>query len=131
MTDYTVLEYKSEKDSKVVIHYLYESEYENDLEFRKEEMTCMYRRMFSKAFLLFFGESVQYYITEETQDGAEVMESGTIRKSDIGMDKKESRFSLLNDQAIASTLQDYDTMWQLLSEHFRTQYLVDGLFGML
>ena len=128
MADYTILEYKAEKKCKVIVHYIYETEDEHNIEYRKEEMTSMYNRLYAKSFLLFFGESVQYYITEEDGETSEVTESGTIRKNDIAIDKKESRFSMLNDLSIASTLQDYDTIWQLLSEYSKTEYLVNGLF---
>ena len=131
MTDYTVLEYRAEKDCKVTIHYTYETNGEEAGEYRKEEMTSMYGRLHSKAFLLFFGESVQYYISEETDTTSEVTESGTIRKSDIAMDKTESRFSMLNDLAIANTLQDYETIGQLLLEYTRTDYYVNSLFRIL
>ena len=91
----------------------------------------MYGRLHSKAFLLFFGESVQYYISEETDTELEVTESGTIRKSDIAMDKTESRFSMLNDLAIANTLQDYETIDQLLLEYTRNDYYVNSLFQII
>ena len=131
MTDYTVLEYRAEKDCKVTIHYTYETGNEDAGEYRKEEMTSMYGRLHSKAFLLFFGESVQYYISEETDTESEVTESGTIRKSDIAMDKTESRFSMLNDLAIANTLQDYETIDQLLLEYTRNDYYVNSLFQII
>ena len=47
------------------------------------------------------------------------------------MDKTESRFSMLNDLAIANTLQDYETIDQLLLEYTRNDYYVNSLFQII
>ena len=81
-----------------------------------------------KEFILFFGERLQFYITEESEEGEQLTKSGTISKSDIGQECSESRFSLLNDIMIGKNLQDYDTVDHLLEEYYRQDFMVDKIF---
>ncbi len=129
MQDRTVLEYKTNTKCKVCLHYVFSREGEaENAEYRKEDMRGIYGRIFLKSFVLFFGENVQYYITEEQGGHEQLTESGTIHKSELVRDSKESKFAVLNDIAIAKTLQDYDTLEQLMSEYFKKEYMVDHIF---
>ncbi len=91
-------------------------------------MRDMFGGICVKEFVLFFGERLQYYITEETAGGEQLTKSGTINKSDIGQENFESRFSMLNDIMIGKTLQDYDTVDSLLQEYYRQDYMVNEIF---
>lgn len=126
--DKTILEYRTKPDGKTMIHYVIQSEGEEKKEYCKAEMANMFAGICVKDFILFFGEKLQYYITE-VEDGKEKLtQSGTVSKSDIGPEDGEGRFSILNDIMIGKTLQDYDTMDQLLHEYFRQGYMVEKLF---
>ena len=83
-----------------------------------------------KEFTLFFGERMQYYITEEVNGKEQLTQSGTINKSDIGQENFEGRFSILNDIMIGKTLQDYDTVDKLLHEYYQKDFLVNKLFSL-
>jgi hypothetical protein len=128
--DRTMIEYKSKPESIVVIHYLIEKE-DSDNEYIKEEMMNMYGGIFVKSFVLFFGERLQYYITEESDTKEQLTESGTISKSDIGFTMKESRFSMLNDLAISKTLQDYDTVDTMIEDYLLKEFMVERLFHII
>lgn len=129
MRDRTVLEYRTNAKCKVCLHYVFtcEGATENS-EYRKEEMHGIYGKLFLKPFVLFFGESVQYYITEEQGGHEQLTESGTIHKSELARDSKESKFAILNDIAIAKALQDYDTLEQLMGEFYKKEYMVEHIF---
>lgn len=127
-SDKTILEYRTTPGSKAVIHYMIQKEGENQTEYCKEEMRDMFSGICVKDFILFFGERMQYYITEETEGSEKLTKSGTVNKSDIVQDNGEGRFSLLNDIMIGKTLQDYDTVDKLLSEYYRQEYIVEELF---
>ena len=89
----------------------------------------VYAGVYEKSFVLFFGDTVQYYITEEEDGKAQLTESGTISKSDIGSERHDSRFELLNDVMIGKNLQDYDTVDKSLEEYYWKEFLVEKLFG--
>ena len=82
------------------------------------------------SFVLFFGENLLYYITEEINGDEQLTESGNITKSDISSDIKTSRFSEINDIVISHTLSDYDALEHLIYDYRRKDYLIDRLFTM-
>ena len=63
--DKTVVEYRAEPGSRVAIHYKIERGNYTEGEYRQEDMKDMYGGIYAKAFILFFGEQLQYYIMEE------------------------------------------------------------------
>ncbi|MBP3475312.1 MAG: hypothetical protein J6K48_03205 [Lachnospiraceae bacterium] len=126
--DKTMVEYRAKPGSKAVIHYVIQSEGSGGNEYCKEEMKDMFAGICVKEFILFFGERLQFYITEEADGGEQLTKSGTINKSDVGQESSESRFSMLNDIMIGKNLQDYDTVNHLLQEYYKRDFMVDKIF---
>lgn len=128
--DKTMVEYRSRPGSRVVIHYLMQDGSGEEKEYCKEEMKDMFAGICVKEFILFFGERLQFYITEEWEGEERMVKSGTINKSDMGQESFESRFTILNDIMIGETLQDYDAVDDLLREYYKKEYMVGSLFRM-
>lgn len=126
--DKTMVEYRASSGARVMIHYLIQDEGDDEKEYTHEEMRNMFGGICVKEFILFFGEKLQYYITEESPAGAQLTESNAISKSDAGEESGEGRFSLLNDIMIGKTLHDYDTVSDLLLEYFRQDHMVGQIF---
>jgi len=131
MSDLTMIEYHGEAGSRVVINYQMTREDSGRQGYIREEMVNVYGGVFVKSFLLFFGETLQYYITENNGDSEQLTESGTLSRTDVESDVAVNRFAMVNDIAIASTLKDYDTAENLMLEYKYKEYLVDNLFKML
>ncbi len=129
--DKTMVEYRVREGSRAVIHYLLEKEENAQGEYIKEEMQDMFGGICVKQFILFFGEHLQYYITE-TENGKEnLTQSGTLSRNETAGDQKEGRYGMLNDIAIGRNLHDYDTMESLLYEYFEQEYIVKEMFRMI
>ena len=127
-SDKTIIEYKTDPGRKVFIHYIIEGEDEESGEYVTEEMRDMFGGVHAKAFVLFFGENLLYYITEES-DGEELLtESASIQKSDISGGISDSRFNAVNDIVIARTLQDYDTVDNLIYDYYKHEYIIHKMF---
>lgn len=126
--DKTMIQYKPEKGNRAVMHYLFEREDGNEGEYIKEEMRDMFYGICVKQFVLFFGEKVQYYITETGDEKEHLTQSGTLSRSDTDREQKESKYNLINDIAIGRTLHDDDTMENLLYEYFEQESIVKKLF---
>lgn len=126
--DKTMVEYRSESGARVMIHYLIQDEGESGQEYTHEEMPNMFGGICVKEFILFFGEKLQYYITEESATGEQLTESNSISRSDAGEEGTEGRFNILNDIMIGKTLHDYDTVSDLLQEYFRQDHMVEQIF---
>ena len=128
--DKTMVEYRAKPGSKAIIHYVIQGEDSPENEYRKEEMKDMFAGLCVKEFILFFGERLQFYITEVSEGGEQLTKSGAINRSDIGQDSFESRFTVLNDIMIGMTLHDYDTVDGLMRDYYRQDYMADMVFRM-
>jgi len=127
--DKTVLEHRTRPGRKAYLYYMIEQEEED---FKKTEMKEAYDGVFSSMFVLFFGEKLLYYISEEYEDEngrqEEITGSGSIARGDLDVDVPGSRFHMLNDIVIAEALQDYDTLDHMLVEYEKTDALQEALF---
>lgn len=126
--DRTFIEYYGHPDSVVRIHYLLSQENGDEDLYVTEEMRPVYGGVFSKEFVLFFGESLQYYIMEERGRVEQLMESGELRKGDSDRPEQEGRFARIDDMAVSRSLRDYDALDQQLEEFYRTEYFNRQLF---
>ncbi len=127
--DKVFVEYKGTPNGKAVLHYVVELGDGEGGEYCKEEMRNVYGGIYCKEFVLFYGEVLQYYIMEEVDGKSQLTESNTIQKTDMARSGEDSRYSMLNDIAISKTMQDYETLDELMEEYYKKTYLVENLFG--
>lgn len=126
--DKTLIEYRTKPGSRAVIHYMIQDEGSEESEYCREEMRDMFAGICVKEFILFFGERLQYYITEESENGSIPTRSNSITAGDPEPDTFESRYTVLNDIMIGKTLYDYDTVNDLLRQYYRQDFMVERLF---
>ena len=115
------------------MHYLLNKDTEPQEDYESRPMKEMYDSVYIASFILFFGEQVQYYITEDQIGEAgerveQLTQSGMLQRSDIRTSGKGSRFSMINDLMVAGTLSDYDTFDHLAEEYFRTGFISNYIF---
>ncbi|MCR4806326.1 MAG: DUF5717 family protein [Lachnospiraceae bacterium] len=125
--DKTIVEYRTDPGVRVLLHYIIEGDEEED-SYHTEEMRNMYGGVFSREFILFFGENLQYYITEESEGHEALTFSDSVSISDIVSAGRESRYDLLNDMVVSKTLQDEDTLIQLMEEYVIDECFTDKVF---
>lgn len=128
LADRTIVEYRAHPGARAIMHYVIEREEGETGEYLTGEMKQVYGGVCFMSFTLFFGESLQYYIVEETGGGQQLTESGSVQKSDADGRGEEGKFTLINDIAVADTLQDYGTLDYLLEEYCYKEYVRDNLF---
>ena len=128
LADKTFVSYKTEPKSRVIIHYLKRKDSEEKESYRREEMKEIYFGVYVKEFVLFYGEELQYYITEEQENQEQLTESGILTKDENKEFSKESRYQMINEMAIAQTLEDYDSVKQVLEEYWQTEFVADQVF---
>ena len=128
-TDRTFVEYKGEPGSKVVIHYAIEREDGGETEYRKEEMRNLYGGIYVKSFILFAGENVQYYITEQNGNREQLTQSSTVQRSENDKVSGTWRFSLLNDAVMRREKKDYEGAGKTLTEYRKKDFLIREIFG--
>ena len=125
--DKTIVEYRTDPNVRVLLHYIIEGDEEEE-NYHTEEMRNMYGGVFSREFILFFGENLQYYITEESAGHEALTFSDSVSISDVVSAGRESRYDLLNDMVVSKTLQDEDTLIQLMEEYVMDECFTDKVF---
>ena len=130
MLDKTIVEYRGNPGAKATIHYVIMREDGEASEYLTEPMREVCGGLCFKEFVLFFGESLQYYIMEEKDGKEQLTESGNLQKSDISGGGADWRYEMLNDILISRTLEDFDTLDGLLDEYHRREYLGEHLFAL-
>ena len=119
------LEYKSIPGKKVQMRY---KSRENQDIYVTEEMAEMYEGIYVKEFILFFGESIQYYISEKQDGEMVVTQSGTISGEKHGSFMEEGRYGRLNElfylreqgstKGLAQQMQHYRNLLEKTEEMF-------------
>ncbi len=129
--DKAIIEYRTNPANRVVIHYILEEPDSEEDTYRTEEMRNMFGGVFSKDFVLFFGENLQYYITEEKGGREQLTVSDSVSISESAGLDSESRYSLLNDMVVSKTLQDEETLLKLMEEYVEADCFTTQIFGMI
>lgn len=126
--DETMIEYRTVPGRRVLLHYVMQTE-GGDGAYVTEPMTDMYEGIHIKSLVLFFGETLQYYITEETAEGEQLTESATISKNDMSAGSGGTRYTDINDLVIAGTLQDYSGFHKMYAAYEEKSFLTAKLFS--
>ncbi|RHG24968.1 DUF5717 family protein [Agathobacter rectalis] len=126
--DKAVLQYESTPGTHVVLHY---SRDEDGEEFNSEDMVEMYDGIYVKTFVIFFGELIRYYITEEHDNSIEVKESNRLTCNNIPGDNDHSRYNLINEMIISDTLSDETTLKSNIDEYKRLDAATKQLFKLI
>ena len=126
--DKAFLQYESTPGAHVVLHY---SRDEDGEEFNSEDMVEMYDGIYVKTFVIFFGEMIRYYITEEHDNSIEVKESNRLTCNNIPGDNDHSRYNLINEMIISDTLSDETTLKSNIDEYKRLDAATKQLFKLI
>lgn len=126
--DKAFLQYESTPGTHVVLHY---SRDEDGEEFNSEDMVEMYDGIYVKTFVIFFGELIRYYITEEHDNSIEVKKSNRLTCNNIPGDNDHSRYNLINEMIISDTLSDETTLKSNIDEYKRLDAATKQLFKLI
>ena len=126
--DKAFLQYESTPGAHVVLHYSLDEDGE---EFNSEDMVEMYDGIYVKTFVIFFGELIRYYITEEHDNSIEVKESNRLTCNNIPGNNDHSRYNLINEMIISDTLSDETTLKSNIDEYKRLDAATKQLFKLI
>lgn len=125
--DKTMVEYRTNPNTKVLIHYVMEGE-DGMNEYMVENMENVFEGIFVKKFVLFYGDNMQYYITEHKGNGEELTESGSAGNRTMDADISYGRYDMINDMLACIELQDIQTMKKMMNSYVMTDMLADAIF---
>ncbi len=127
--DKTIVECQAALGSKVMIHYSIRQADGTEGKLCMEEMTPAPGGIFFKEFVLFFGESVQYYFTKEQERQKEITQSFLLSCKEPD-ENCTGRFGLINEILKSASLDDYESMDNGLEDIYHKEYLSNRLFTM-
>ncbi len=131
--DRTYIEYKTNPKSRVTIHYRVTSpeDEEERTEYDTEEMQNLYGGIYSKRLVMFFGETLQYYINEESGGQSTLTVSDSIETEDVQILNPDSRYGMINDILKARALGDDESMNGLIDMYLKKEQAVEDLFEVM
>lgn len=127
MEDKVYVEYHTRPDRKVKISYLYDNDEKS--EFKSEEMKHIGYGFFVKEFILFYEEVLQYYISEESEEGQTITESFFRKADEDKLNDDTTKYGQINLILTAMDLQDEKTTVDMLENYYRMEYTVNHLFS--
>lgn len=117
------VEYKADPSVKVSIHY----QSDDTGEFVTSEMKDVYMGIRVKEFMLFYGENLQYYVSEDSLSGEKITESFNISIGESN-DEDSSRYGMINTMLMARELEDDITVIDIMKDMAERDYLIEHLF---
>lgn len=128
LADKVFVEYRTRPGGRARIHYVISQENGEEREYLAENMRDVFGGICSKEFVLFFGETLQYYVTEVVDGEETLTESGNLQCPDLEAEVISSKFGLVNDLVISQSLQDYDTLDKDLETYYFREFCAETLF---
>lgn len=131
MQDRTYIEYHGKPDSRVILHYVLEKNGEEDKEYKKEEMERVYEGIYIHSFVLFEGEKVSYYITEENGRQESLTRSDVLAVGEKELTHASPRFKMLNSMMEARSKQDDVAYVKLTENYMQKSFVAERLFTVI
>lgn len=126
----TFLEYRTQSEYPMILHYMLKTDGKGG-EYRTEEIKSCYPGIYTRNFPVFFGETIEYYISEKRGENERLVANGTLGKSEAGMEASKERFHMINDYIVAVSLQDKEKAERALDSYYRTEFSAEKLFTLL
>ena len=127
--DETLFEYRAGRpDPKARVLFHYAAERGGIREpYAAKEMKEMYEGVYVTGFLLFFGEQLHYYITDDAQE-KNIVESGTLSQDARIAASGEDRFCCINEITMLTALGRDEEAIAQMDEYGRKAFLTSRLF---
>lgn len=127
--DETLVEYHAKhyiSGAHILYHYAMEKNGTRD-KYAAREMKEMYEGVYVTGFLLFFGEQMHYYITDDAAE-KNVVESGTIGQDARIPEESDDRFGMINRISMLAALGRDEEALERISNYSHRAYLVKSIF---
>lgn len=119
------LEYHTAPGQRVIVHFRMGGN-----AYEQEDLTEMYDGIYVREFTLFFGETVQYYIEEESGPQTQVSESNCISNRDI-LAQSGGRYARLNEMLLQITLEEPQILKRQMKQYYGMMRVTEEVFKLL
>lgn len=121
------VEYKTNPKKQVFLHYRILKN-NSDKEFITERMTNVFFGIHVKEFLLFYNESLEYFITEELKDEVNMTDSILLGYDDVDELKEDTKYNRINMMLKALDRQDNTALLEMMEEFVELEYIISECF---
>lgn len=128
LRDKAIVEYRAQGAGHVEIHYTKSSPDGQEDGYEIMPMQHVYENIYIASFILFYGESFQYFITEEERETSGLTQSDSITSSEWCEKYGESRYQLLNDICASSEMHDMKTWHNLMQLYEKQMHWAEEYF---
>lgn len=127
ITDKYYVEYKTDPRKQVFIHYRMLNKASGD-DFSTECMTNVFLGIHVKEFLMFYNESLEYYITEELKDEVNVTDRKIICYEDEDETKEDTRYQRINLMLKALDKKDEAGLLEMMEDYVKSEYVISECY---
>lgn len=125
LLDKCYITYITDPCSQVYIHYRLMRQ--EEAEFFTERMTNVFMGIHVKEFVLFYHETLQYYITEGCAEDA-ITESFAAQYDCEASEEEETKHGQINLMLMAMEVKDDDTLLGIMENYIEREYLTENCF---
>ena len=121
-----LVEYHARPDSRIQIHYRMPKEH---MDFMTANMTNTYDGIFTWEFLLFYEDEVEYYITEELENGTQQLgESRRLAGVTCHDIRYGGRYAYLNHMVYLRGREEYKELMRVMQEYQKLSAVTEKVF---
>lgn len=127
LEDKVFVEQKAAPEDRVILHYMLSSDPAAKDDYRTEPLQRIYRGIFSKEFILFYGEILSYFVTVEHKGRITQSPEKTLTMPYVDMEGR-SRYQLINQMLSARKLKKDDVFREKMHQYIHAEHVVRTLF---
>lgn len=130
LDDKQFIEERFPAKARVTICYQIQKDNVSISEKKMEPMKNMYQGIFVKEFLLFYGESLRYYLLVEEEDNVYQTEETVLEMEEI-QPRGNSKYQLMNQMLIGRKLGQDKKTEEAMEQYLKGECVVDRLFRLM
>ena len=127
LDDKTFVEYHASPEASVTLYYSLDTGLGTVPEYKSEPLRNVYEGIFTKAFTLFYGETLRYYFQTEDESGVHRTEEKVLTMNQAD-DRASSKYQLINQILCARKLDKESEVKEKLAQYLRQEQYVNEMF---
>ena len=124
--DQYIVSYHADPRKRISIHYRLDKN--KGQQYITEPLKNTFLGIHTKSFLLFYHETLQYYITQESDEETEIMESLSLQYECGNPEDDDSNYNYINLMLMALEMQDDTTLIEMMSNYAKKEYMISACF---
>lgn len=130
LEDKVFVEYFAPASSSVVLHYIIEKEDEKKIHYTACRLYPTYGGVFSKAFVMFEGERITYFITEKKEDGTEIVTPSVTKEKEPCANMSGTRYERINIMRRLDSMAQEQNLMEEMKQYRYLEMASETLFPM-